>query len=270
MNHLRLTTGPTLMIACLVGLCVACGSANTALEAHMPPLEIAGYAHDEPTPFTRDQTGAISEEDLLSVIDAPVFLEEDRRLGIVPVAIAYEPDAEIPLVEVPEVLGRALEDTGFFTVASEISTDWPSDRSIAGLRELAARYRTRYLLLYRHRFVERETTNAWAATWITIVSVLFVPSESLELAGVLEATLFDVRTGTILFTVYERVSTAETANIWNNQGDFREMRSELLDAGAFALANKVSEQVHRLVAARPVDSPSHTTETVVSNNPFAP
>ena len=93
------------------------------------------------------------------------------------------------------------------------------------------------------------------------------------MAGVLEATLFDVRTGTILFTVYERVSTAETANIWNNQGDFREMRSELLDAGAFALANKVSEQVHRLVAARPVDTPSNSsedTETVVSNNPFAP
>ena len=273
MSHLRLTTGPTWMMACLVSLCGACGSANTALEAHLPPLDIAEAIYDEPTPFIRDRTGAISEEDLLTVIDAPVFLEEDRRLGIVPVAIAYEPDEEIPLVEVPEVLGQALEDTGFFTVASEISTDWPSDRSIAGLRELAARYRTRYLLLYRHRFVERETTNAWATTWIMLVPILFVPSESLELAGVLEATLFDVRSGTILFTVYERVSTAETANIWNNEGDFREMRQELLDAGALELANKVTNQVHRLVAARPVDSPAQTNENaaaVVSSNPSAP
>ena len=34
-----------------------------------------------------------------------------------------------------------------FEVATEMSTDWPADGGISGLRELAARYRAEYLLL---------------------------------------------------------------------------------------------------------------------------
>lgn len=52
-------------------------------------------------------------------------------------------------------------------VVSEVTTDWPTDGSIAGLRKLAARYRGEYLLLYRHRFVDRSWTNGWALSWLT-------------------------------------------------------------------------------------------------------
>jgi hypothetical protein len=217
----------------------------------MAPLDLAQAAVEERDPFTRDQTGGITEDDLIQAIDAPVYLLDDRRVGIVPVTVAYEADEEIPILDVPEVLAIALEDTGFFTVASEVSTDWPADRSISGLRELAARYRTRYLLLYRHRFVERQHKNWWTTTYVTVVAIPFVPSDTLETAGVLEATLFDVRTGTIMFTVYERVYASSRENVWANARKLRELRESLLNEGAERLADKVVHQVHRLAAIRP-------------------
>jgi len=230
-----------------------CGASSSTLRADLPALEIPGAQVMDHSPFVRDRTGGISEEDLVRLLDMPTFLADETRLGIVPVTVAYQMDNEIPLIGVPEVLGDALEDTNFFEVTSEVSTDWPSDRSIAGLREIAARYRTRYLLLYRHRFTERVGPNPWAATYATLVTIPFVPGRRLETAGVLEATLFDVRTGTILFTVYERVHNESYENVWANERKLRDMRAALLDEGAERLADKVVSRVHRLVAARPVD-----------------
>lgn len=245
-----------LAVALLIALALAaCGGSSAPLEATLPPLAVAEAAPAPPIEndyFNRDHTGALTEEDLRALLAAPVFLADETRLGIVPVAVAYEADEEVPLVGVPEVLAEALDNTGFFEVTSEVSTDWPSDRSISGLRELAARYQTRYLLLYRHRFVERRHVNAWSAAWLTVVAIPFVPSQTLETAGVLEATLFDVQTGTLLFTVYERVHAISDENVWGNERKLRRMRERLLDDGAEALADKVVHQVHQLVAARPV------------------
>lgn len=231
----------------------ACGAPGATLRADLPALEIPGAQVMDHSPFVRDRTGGITEEDLVRILDMPTFLADETRLGIVPVTVAYQMDNEIPLIGVPEVLGEALEDTNFFEVTSEVSTDWPSDRSIAGLREIAARYRTRYLLLYRHRFVERTGPNPWAATYATLVTIPFVPGRRLETAGVLEATLFDVRTGTILFTVYERVHNESYENVWANERKLRDMRAALLDEGAERLADKVVSRVHRLVASRPTN-----------------
>lgn len=250
LNRAAALSSPLIMLT-IAGALVACGASRPALQADMPPLSIAGAEAIERDPFARDVTGGVPEADLIRAIETPVYLAESTRLGVVPVAVAYEPDEEIPLIEVPEVLAVALEDTGFFTVTSEISTDWPSARSISGLRELAARYRTRYLLLYRHRFVERERVNAWASSFFVVVTIPFVPTKTLETAGVLEATMFDVRTGSLLFTAYERVHAISDENVWGNARKLREMRERLLDEGAERLADKVVDQIHHLVAARP-------------------
>jgi hypothetical protein len=229
---------------------VACGGAQP-LRAELPAMQMQGAAPVEHDPFGRDRSGAISEDDLERVLRTPVYLADETRLGIVPVAVAYEADDSIPLAPVPGALAEALDNTGFFTVATEVSTDWPSDTSISGLRELAARYRARYLLLYRHRFIERRRANGWSAAYLTVVAIPFVPSRTLETAGVLEATLFDAQTGAILFTVYERVHAESDENIWGNGNRLREMREHLLNEGAGRLADRVVHEVHRLVAARP-------------------
>jgi hypothetical protein len=240
--------------ALLLSLAAGCG-ASAPLRADLAPMAIAEAAappapidHDA---FHRDQTGALSEDDLRALISGPVFLAEATRIGVVPVASSYGADEAIPLVGVPAVLAEALDDTGFFEMASEVSTDWPADGGISGLRELAARYQTRYLLLFRHRFVERTHPNGWAATYVALVTIPFVPGRVLETAGVLEATLFDVRTGTLLFTVHERVYAASDENVWANERKLRELREELLEEGAERLAEAVTHQMHRLVASRP-------------------
>jgi hypothetical protein len=233
-----------------------CG-ARSMLRAEMEPLALSpAEPAAAPAPLTkdhfrRDGAGSISEEDLRTVLAAPVFLEANARIGVVPVANRYEPDPDLPLAGVPGVLGEVLTESGLFELATEVSTDWPADRGISGLRELAARYRAEYLLLYRQRFVDDTYTNAWALMWLTVVGGLVVPHETMEIAGVVEATLFDVRTGTLLFTVYERVHQVSDENVWQNDRKRKALKRALLDQAAGRLADRVVEKARLLAAARP-------------------
>ncbi len=233
----------------------ACGMA-TPLRAEMRPLDLAQAAPSAPAlltqnHFRRDAAGSISEDDLRRVLDAPVFLEAQTRIGVVPVTTGYEPDPDLPLAAVPAAISTSLEGAGLFEATSEVSTDWPADRGISGLRELAARYRTEYLLLYRQRFVDRAFTNAWAWLYPTVIPAFFVPAHTLEVAGILEATLFDVRTGTLLFTVYERIGATANENVWHNDRKRRLLKEKLLAKAADALATSVVAKCRRLAAARP-------------------
>jgi len=204
--------------------------------------------------FRSDRTGNLTEDQLNEILDAPVFLEATPRVGLLPVATAYAVDAQIPLNSVPRALSEALESTGYFEVSTEMSSDWPAQGSIAGLRELAARYRVEYLLLYRHRFVDRERLNGWGWTYPTVVGYFAAPARTLEVAGVMEATLFDVRTGTIMFTVQQRVHDERRSNIWHNDMKTRRMKEGLLEEATTDLATQVTDKVARLVAARPEDA----------------
>src|SRR5205823_13280351 len=123
--------------------------------------------------------------------------------------------------------------------ASEVSTDFPIDRGTIGLRELAARYRTEYLLFYRHRFTEQSYANAAAWGYATLIGALFIPGNQLEAKGVLEATLFDVKTGTILFTVYERVAGDRSTNVWRNEDKMADLKKKLLEEAQAKLADQV-------------------------------
>jgi hypothetical protein len=200
--------------------------------------------------FTRDRSGALSEADLQRILAAPVFLESKARVGVLPVATAYAPDRSVPVETVAGALSRAMEDTGHFDVSTEVAADWPADRGTAGLRELAARYRAEYLLLYRHRFVHRSHTNGWGWGYLTVLGALIVPATTLEVAGVLEATLFEVKSGTLLFTVQKRVYSKTDENVWNREPKKRAIRAQLLTRATRQLAGKVVGKIRRLVAAR--------------------
>ncbi len=252
-----LKTLPAIAAVAFAGT-LGCAAPRPALQVAMEPLQLGKPAAKtevlEKNHFKRDHAGSISEEDLRKVLRAPVFLEADARLGVVPVATCYQPDPDLPLAVVPQELSRAMEDSGLFEVTTEVSTDWPADRGISGLRELAARYRSEYLLLYRHRFVDRSYTNDWGWLYITVLGVLFAPSQTLESAGVLEATLFDVKTGTLLFTVFERVHAESDETVFHNERKRRLLKEKLLSEAAEKLAAQVVEKSRRLAAARP-DAP---------------
>jgi hypothetical protein len=257
------------LLALLTG--AGCATARKPLAAELPPMAFTAEPAEAPPPiltenhFTRDRPGGISESGLREVLAAPVFIEEQARVGVVPVRDAYQLDVEVPLPGVPAALADALEASGEFELACEISTDFPADRGISGLRELAARYRADYLLIYRHRFVDRAYFNPLAWGYLTGIGALFLPGSTLETAGVLEATLFDVKTGTLLFTVHERVHAEDQVNAWHHELKTQGLQRKLLEAATRKLADQVVSKVHRLVAARP--PPEGSAHPVLSSIP---
>lgn len=247
----------TLWIAALALVAGGCGAQQKPLEATMQPTKAAAEAQaqaDAPLRedlFQRDRSGQIDEEDLRRVLGSPVFLEREARVGVVPVQDEYDPDEGPPLTQVTGALAESLESSGLFEGVTEVTTDWPGDRGISGLRELAARYRVEYLLLYRHRFVHRKRPNNWAWLYPTVVGLFAAPGRTIEVAGVLEATLFDVKTGTLLFTAYERAHEEVERNLFQNGRKRRELEQEMLSEVAEPLIDQVVGQTGRLAAERP-------------------
>jgi hypothetical protein len=244
----RITTA--LLFLAGVGSFEAGCSHSAHLRPELPALEMAAAATLSEDHFRRDRAGGVSEEALRAILDAPVLLDESQRVGIMPVADSYQPDRGPPLTAVPAELMRSLDAAGVFQATSEVSTDWPADASIPGLRELAARYRSGYLLLYRQRFLDETYVNAWAWLYPTVIGAFVAPSRTLETAGVLEATLFDVRSGTILFTLYERVHARSDETPWDDERKLRAMKLRLLEQAGGKLAEQVVSKVRHLSALR--------------------
>lgn len=241
------------IIALLPCIAIAPGcAAMKPMQADMAPLALSQVAAPlERDHFKRDTAGSISEEDLRRVLAAPVFLEEGARVGVIPVATGYGPDPDLPLNAVPEAIAGALERSGLFEGATEISTEWPCDGGVSGLRELAARYRADYLVLYRNRFVDASSMNGWGFSYIALLPLLFAPGRTLAAAGVLEATLFDVKTGTILFSVFSRVEGKRKASLPSIAEERRALKEELLRSASENLSAQVVEKTRRLAAVRP-------------------
>jgi hypothetical protein len=264
----------SLLYMALLSLLMGTGcAAHKAMAPDMAPMAFMTEAAEPAQPpiltenhFSRDRAGSITESALREVLASPVFLEEKARVGVVPVQGAYALDLDVPLPGVPAALADALDASGEFELASEISTDFPVDSGIAGLRELAARYRCDYLLIYRHRFVDASYANPVAWGYLTGVGALFLPGNTIESAGVLEATLFDVKTGTLLFTVNERIRSQERVNIWHNDLKTQWMKKQMLETATQKLSSQVVSKIRRLVVARP--SPEmKSSRAVVSSRP---
>jgi hypothetical protein len=205
-----------------------------------PPLEADHFLRDR---------SSVTEEALRQILDAPIGLDPGQRVGVVTVTSGYGPDCSLPLSSVTAELTRAIEGAGLFQATSEVSADWPSDSGLAGLRELAARYRSGYLLLYRQRFATQSYANNWAWLYPTVLGAIVAPSRTLETAGVLEASLFDVRTGTILFTVFERTQGSADETPWNSDRKMQLLQQRLLDQAATKLAEQVVAKTRRVSAA---------------------
>jgi hypothetical protein len=273
-------TSSALLYMALLALLSGTGCAAHRLAApEMAPMEFTSSAEAMPSVpapppiltenrFSRDSSGSITEEALREGLAAPVFLEEKARVGIVPVQGSYALDMDVPLPAVTAALADALDMSGEFELASEVSTDFPVDRGISGLRELAARYRCDYLLIYRHRFVDASYLNPVAWGYLTGVGALFLPGKTIESAGVLEATLFDVKTGTLLFTVNERVRDQESVNLWHTDLKTQWLKKQMLERATQKLADQVVGKIRRLVVARP--TPERRSSGAVVSSRRAP
>ena len=127
--------------------------------------------------YAKDASGSVSETELQHILGAPIDLELPARVGVVPLADAFDPKGPVSIAvrgTASRDLARALLGHANFSQVSDVSTELPNAGGIEGLRVIAARYRLRYLLLYSERFEDATHLNGWALTYPTIIGMFHV------------------------------------------------------------------------------------------------
>jgi hypothetical protein len=246
-------TGIRLALAVLVPLSFSCASRWNP-HGSAPPYHFrVAAAGEEPAqtdPFRGDEKPAgLSEEAVGKLLEQAVPLDPAQRLGLLPASVGWAPSVGYAAHVVPAEITRALDGAGLFRTATELSADWPSGRGVSGLRELGLRYRTPYLLLYRLRFSDEEYANAWSLLLPTVIGYLLAPVKTVETHGVLEAALFDVRSGSVLFTVFEQVEEKADTGTIGAERRLRALKDQAIATAAVKLAAQVADKTRRLTEA---------------------
>src|SRR5690606_33524466 len=113
-------------------------------------------------------------------------------------------------------------------------------------------------------------SNAWAAGYITLVGALFLPGDTLSVDGYVEASLFDVKTGILIFTVRRRVTGERTANLWHTDRKLAAMQRRAAVHAAPELAKDVRSAVHRFAEAAAIENERRLAgATAVAPSPAA-
>jgi len=246
----------TLFLAAALSSTVLGCAAMPQAEAPSMPVAQAGPA-PMPAPidhsmFSKDSSGSLSEGDLQKILEAPLDLELPARVGVVPLATPFDPGGTVTIATratASRDLARSLTGNPYFSQVSDVSTELPNSGGLEGLRVIAARYRMRYLLLYTERFQDDTHLNGWAFLYPTIIGMFAAPGVTVASKGLLQADLFDVRTGTILFSVVQPMEVSETEQMIGAARAHKEHQAKAATAAAAQLAKLVSRQVNELVAA---------------------
>jgi hypothetical protein len=249
------------LVVCLLSA-TACAGAGKSSSFAMAAAAPEAVAAEPPAPlershFSRNPDGTMSEDDLQKVLDAPIELDLPARVGVLPIVSASDwrgpgPDYDVPLGagEFADKL-RASED---FSLVTEVMPIPSGALGMEALREMAARYRLRYIVLYRETYTRTERSNGWAFGYATLVGALFLPGETLRVDGYLEASLFDVKTGLLLFTVRRGVSASRDSSVWHQDDKLARMEANLAHKYAPDLARDVFSATDQLETAVAIEA----------------
>jgi hypothetical protein len=234
----------------LLPLVVALATAGCGGHYRSARVQAVPAAAVESSLFARDPAGQLSEEALQRLLASPVELDLPARVGVLPIVTATDWRGPSPdWVQVPSGLSHfaaALRGTEPFTMVTEMLPIPSGALGMEALREAAARYALRYILLYREGVRERERVNGVAAGYATLVGALFLPGQTLEVDGYLEASLFDVKTGLLLFTVRRSVTARKSSNVWQTGRKLEALHAQVTARFAPDLARDVRGDVGRL------------------------
>ena len=216
---------PLLSLLVLVAAVLGAGCASVHSPAESQSVLAVGSAQQPSPPplqrslFAREPSGQLTEDALQRILAAPWEITLPARVGVVPIVPAYDMRGPAPSNAVPAATGalaRALRCEQF-TLVTEVMAIPSGALGMEALRELAARYRLRYLVLYREEIATRVFANGWASLYATVIGAFFVPGETLRAAGYVEASLFDVKTGLLLATVRRPVFEERVSNVWGTR-----------------------------------------------------
>jgi rhombotail lipoprotein len=246
-----------LAVAALALVTAACGGAPSRKMASAPMAAAAEPMRQAPPPlerslFARDPNGQLSEDALQKILAAPIELELPARVGVMPVMTPADwrgpgPDHRVPS-GMSTLVDRLRRDSSFSLVTQTMVI--PSGAlGMEALREIAARYRLRYVILYREVLAKQRSLNPWAWGYATIVGALFLPGQRQEVYGYIEASMFDVKTGLLMFTTRRAITAQQSTNQWNKRDKLDRLAAAAASKFAPDLAADVLTDLRRFAAA---------------------
>lgn len=234
-------------LSCLVFvLLAACGASQMKMASS---AIAAGAAPPMPVPpplekslFDRNPNGALTEESLQRILAAPIELDLPARVGIIPIMTAKDWRGPSPNDRVPsgvEPLMESLRKSPHFTLLTQTMVIPSGALGMEALREIAARYRLRYVMLYREVLANDSMLTAIAWGYATVVGALFLPGKQQEVWGYTEVSMFDVKTGTLMFTTRRAIAASQRTNQWHQKAKLEKMTSRAIAKFAPDLARDV-------------------------------
>ena len=146
-------------------------------------------------------------------------------------------------------------------MVTDISPYLADGQSVESLRELATRYRLKYLVAMNTRYSGRSYPNRWGWGSLSLVGIPLLPAYTLRTAGLTEATLLDVRIGTFLFTTQVHVTAVDKTNPFRTDEKLAELQRAASRTSARYLAQLFVEKCSRLVA----DAERHRKAAGIAN-----
>jgi len=249
-----------LLVICLVSAvgCAAQAKYGSARMAEAPAAEMAAPPPLERSLFARDPQGALTEDDLQRILAAPIELDLPARVGVLPVITATDwrgpnPDYQrVPAGVAPFV--RRLRGSEPFTLVTEIMPIPSGALGMEALREVSARYRLRYVMLYREVIATKRRMGPLAWGYATIVGAAFIPGQRHYAYGYIEASMFDVKTGLLMFTTRRAVYGDRTSNLWHQDDKIATLVSTLVNRYSPDLADDVKSDLYRFADAARIEN----------------
>jgi hypothetical protein len=240
-------------IAAVIPLLAACAAAHKMASAPMSAMPNAAPPPLERSLFARDPNGQLSEDALQKILASPIELDLPSRIGVLPIITATDwrgpgPDFEHVPPGVAPLVTRLRKDPAF-SLVTEMMPIPSGALGMEALRESAARYRLRYIILYREVLARQQRLGPWAFGYATAIGALFLPGHEQEVYGYIEATMFDVKTGLLMFTTRRAVIASQRTNEWHTSDKLAKLASNTTSRFAPDLATDVLVDVRRFAAA---------------------
>jgi len=244
----------SLSLLLLVLGATSCAASRTiALETTRLPAAAGQSAKLTRSLFDKPLDRANLSEDVIQrIVNAPIDPEFPARAGVVVLSRPFTRSAYASLEpgdEAPQLLARELERSAHFVMVSDISPYLADGQHIESLRELATRYRLKYLVVLNTRFVDRSRVNRRGWGWLSVVGIPFLPAYTLRTQGLMEATLLDVRTGTFLFTSQVQIKATDRTTPFGTDEKHTDLQRDASLRAARELGRAFLGKCNRLVAA---------------------
>ena len=247
-------------IVLLVTACAA-GAHKMASAPMSAPMPNAPPPPLERSLFARDPNGQLSEDALQKILASPIELDLPSRVGVLPIITAHDwrgpgPDIDHVPPGVGPLVARLRKDPAF-SLVTEMMPIPSGALGMEALRESAARYRLRYVILYREVLAKEQRATAWAIGYATLLGLFFLPGNQHEVYGYIEASMFDVKTGLLMFTTRRSVVASQQTNPWYSGDKLEKLAAKTTSRFAPDLATDMLVDVRRFAAAAVVENVKH-------------